>query len=146
MLRTADGLGVTQVYFTGYTPYPSQPNDERLPHLKVKIDKQISKTALGAEKTVNWKHVEDISEAIKDLKKEEYLIAALEQTPGSQSLNSYKSSKNIALVVGNEVDGLDAETINMTDIALEIPMSGSKESFNVAVAAAIALYALKFNA
>src|ERR1700752_2164597 len=80
LLRTADGLGLAKVYLTGYTPYPKMPGDTRLPHLDAKITKQINKTALGAEETVVWKQVTDISQAVDQLKLAGFTVAALEQT------------------------------------------------------------------
>lgn len=77
LLRTADGLGLQAVYLTGYTPYPLSPNDVRLPHLGQKIEKQIAKTALGAEKTRIWKHETDIIPLIERLRGDGYQMAAL---------------------------------------------------------------------
>ncbi|MDB5164506.1 MAG: hypothetical protein JWL89_132 [Candidatus Saccharibacteria bacterium] len=144
LLRTAEGLGVTKVFLTGYTPYPLTPNDTRLPHLAQKLDKQIAKTALDAEKTLEWEHVEDISDVFNNLKKDGYQIAALEQTPASIPLPDFKSPDKIAIILGREVEGLEPEILALCDTALEIPMFGQKESFNVVQAAAIALYHLRF--
>jgi 23S rRNA (guanosine2251-2'-O)-methyltransferase len=145
ILRSADGFGLEKVYFTGYTPYPSTKNDSRLPHISSKIDKQIHKTALGAENNVAWQHAEQIEDVINKLKKQDYLIVALEQTQKSKLLNEFKSAKKTAIIVGNEVDGLDKAALNLTDEYIEIPMAGSKESYNVAIAASIAMYHMKFN-
>lgn len=142
LLRTADGLGIERVYFTGYTPYPALENDNRLPHLRDKIERQIDKTALGAQKSVPWRHAEHIGDVIKKLKADNFVIAALEQTAKAKSLPKFKPHGNIALVVGNEVEGLDNEVLALADIHLQIPMLGAKESFNVAVSGAIALYHL----
>jgi len=144
LLRTADGLGVRHIYFTGYTPYPEAIDDQRLPHIRARLSKQIHKTALGAEKTLSWKHESDIFNLLNQLREDGFLIVALEQTPGSQALTDYHSSKDIALIVGNEVTGLTAEVIKQADLCLEIPMLGKKESLNVTVAAAIALYQLRY--
>lgn len=146
LLRTADGLGVHHIYFTGYTPYPAHPKDDRLPHLAAKINNQIHKTALGAEKSVSWSHVKNLEELLEQIKNENFMLAALEQTSNSEPLPGYKSSKNIALIVGNEVAGIEKTILDLCDIRLEIPMVGSKESFNVAVAASIAIYHLRFYA
>lgn len=140
LLRTCDGLGTQKVYLTGYTPYPKHKNDARLPHLATKIDKEISKTALGAEKTVPWEYQEDIFDVIGHLKAEDFTIAALEQTPKSTSLLDFKAPAKLALIVGREVEGIEAEVLAMTDQTIEIPMHGQKESFNVVIAAAIAIY------
>jgi 23S rRNA (guanosine2251-2'-O)-methyltransferase len=142
ILRSADGFGAGKVYLTGYTPYPKKADDERLPHLAVKIDRQIHKTALGAEETVEWCYQSKIEELINELKKNGFLVAALEQTPTATLLNKFLPDKKIALIVGNEIDGLDQKTLRLCDAYLQIPMRGSKESFNVAVAAAVAMYQL----
>ncbi|HXR49727.1 MAG TPA: TrmH family RNA methyltransferase [Verrucomicrobiae bacterium] len=145
LLRTADGLGVQQVWLTGYTPYPLVLHDERLPHLAQKIDRHIIKTALGAEKTVSWQYKTDIKTVIKDLKHRGFTIAALEQVPNAISLPDFKPPEKLALVVGREVEGLEPEVVQMCDPSLEIPMFGSKESFNVVQAAAMALYHFRFS-
>ncbi len=146
LLRTADGLGIQQVWLTGYTPYPLMPNDRRLPHLANKQDQQIAKTALGAEKTLHLSQVADIQLAIGDLRQAGFKLAALEQTANSLSLPALKPPDKIALIVGREVEGLESEVLAACDFCLEIPMFGQKESFNVAAAAAMALYALRFAA
>jgi len=142
LLRTAEGLGVEQVYLTGYTPYPAQPQDKRLPHEISKIDKQISKTALGAEKILGIDS--DIDATISDLKKTGFVIAAIEQSDNSVELPKYQPPKKIALLVGREVDGLEPEFLRQCEIILEIPMFGKKESFNVVQAAAMTLYHCRF--
>jgi len=145
LLRTADGLGIYKVYITGYSPYPETMNDTRLPHERLKISKLVNKTALGAEKSVNWQHVKDVYNLIDRLKKSNYKIAALEQTAKSVMLPEYKVKEKEALIVGNELTGIDDEVLLKCDVHLEIPMLGRKESFNVAVAGAIALYHLTNN-
>jgi len=144
LLRTADGLGVEMVYLTGYSPYPEARGDVRLPHVRLRATKQIRKTALGAEETVKWAHYPGVSDLIDRLKENNFTVVALEQTKSSQKLPDFKLKGNSALIVGNEVDGLDEETLSLVDSQVEIPMLGQKESFNVAVAAAIALYHLRF--
>lgn len=142
ILRSADGLGATHVYLTGYTPYPSLSSDNRLPHIAAKIDRQIQKTALGAQATVAWSHEPDILKLIKQLKARGYTVAALEQTPKSLSLSDFQPSQDIALVVGNEIEGLPPAILELTSPHLQIPMHGRKESLNVSVAASIGLYQL----
>lgn len=144
LLRTADGLGVAKVYLTGYTPYPLAPDDERLPHLARKLDAQIDKTALGAGQSVAWEHQADIATALTALRGDGYKLAALEQAPDSIALPDYQPPDKLAVVVGREVEGLEPEVLARCDFILEIPMFGSKESFNVAVAAAMALYHCRF--
>lgn len=142
MLRTADGLGINKVYLTGYTPYPAMEKDSRLPHIAAKVDRQIQKTALGAEKSVDWNHSDDIYALLYDLKSAGHQIVALEQTKKALPISKFKPAQDIALIIGSEVGGLDKAVLDMCDTHIQIPMSGKKESFNVAVAAAIALYHL----
>lgn len=144
LLRTAEGLGLEKVYITGYSPYPESEPDERLPHIRQRVAKQIDKTALGAQKTLSWNHVPDIEKCLVELGEVGFLIAALEQTPKAQVLNEYYSDESIALVVGNEIEGLDQKTLDKIAVHLRIPMLGHKESFNVAAAGAMALYHLRY--
>jgi tRNA G18 (ribose-2'-O)-methylase SpoU len=140
MLRTADGLGIDKVYLTGCSPYPKTAADKRLPHVIKRVEKQIEKTALGAQQTLNWAYSEDINPVIDKLRKEGFTVTALEQSPAAVSIQKFKPSVRQALVVGNEVSGLDAKTQSSCDGTVEIPMSGKKESFNVSIASAIAMY------
>lgn len=144
LLRTAEGLGVRQVVCTGYTPYPLMVADVRLPHLAQKIDRRIAKTALGAEHTQSWAHDDDIANTIQILKADGYRIVGLEQTPAAIALPSYQIPEKIALIVGREVEGIEPEVLALCDDTVEIPMFGSKESFNVVQAAAMALYRFTF--
>jgi 23S rRNA (guanosine2251-2'-O)-methyltransferase len=144
ILRTAEGLGVKKVCLTGYTPYPASNNDKRMPHIVAKIDRQIQKTALGAEKTVDWEHEESVSDVINNLKAEGFQVIALEQTENSFPLAAFKTPEKIALIVGREVEGIEQEVLRLCDQAVEIPMLGKKESFNVVQAAAMALYHMRF--
>ncbi len=144
LLRTADGLGVKTVYFTGYTPYPLHAADERLPHIANKLDKQIHKTALGAEKFQKWLYQEDILSLIQTLKSDGYTVCALEQSPNSVALPKFIAPNKIAIIIGREVEGLESAVLAAATIVLEIPMKGKKESFNVAQAAAMALYHVSF--
>lgn len=142
LLRTAEGLGVSKVFFTGYTPYPHTNGDTRLPHLSSKLSKQIHKTALGAEALIPWEVHEDVATVIHDLKTSGFSILGLEQTDKSVPLSSYSPAKKSALVLGREVEGIDRSILRLCDSVVEIPMRGQKESFNVVQAAAIALYVL----
>jgi 23S rRNA (guanosine2251-2'-O)-methyltransferase len=142
LLRTADGLGVKKVYLTGYTPYPMTNNDTRMPHEAAKLNKQITKTALGAEKFVDWNYSRDIFTVLDKLKRNKYRVVALEQTPLSVVLADYKPPQKICLIVGREVEGIEREILDEVDDVVEVIMYGKKESLNVVQAAAIALYAL----
>ncbi|MEJ0073610.1 MAG: TrmH family RNA methyltransferase [Candidatus Saccharibacteria bacterium] len=145
LLRTAEGLGVSHVYFTGYTPYPALPADDpRLPHLAQKLTRQIHKTALGAEDLVPWSAETDIRELIEQLRTAGYRLLGLEQAPNGVVLPDYHPDGNVALLLGREVEGIDPDLLALCDDVAEIPMSGRKESFNVVQAAAMALYQLRF--
>lgn len=144
LLRTAEGIGVSTVYFSGYTPYPQMPNDTRLPHISAKLTAQIQKTALGAETSQNWEYVESIEALLNKLSADSFTVAALEQTTDSVALHSYDPPKKVALLLGREVEGIDPSLLRRADVTVEIPMNGSKESFNVVQAAAMALFQLRF--
>lgn len=143
IFRTCDGFGVDHLFLSGYTPYPKTANDTRLPHIASKLTAQISKTALGAEKTVSFSYREDIKELIGQLKNEGYKVVALEQAENSQTLFDYQPNGDVALLLGEEVHGTPAELLQLCDEAVEIPMQGQKESFNVSVATGITLYAIR---
>jgi tRNA G18 (ribose-2'-O)-methylase SpoU len=143
LLRTADGLGVHTVYLTGYTPYPQNKADERLPHLARKIDSQIAKTALGAERSAIWQQYDSVTELITSLKSSGYTLVGLEQAQNSVLLPEFSPPDKIAVLLGSEVNGIEQDLINLCDTVVEIPMYGQKESFNVVQASAICLYALR---
>jgi 23S rRNA (guanosine2251-2'-O)-methyltransferase len=145
LLRTAEGLGVKEVLITGYSPYPAMKDDERLPHLAEKAGRQIAKTALGTEDSINWRHIDDLTEPLEQLSARGFVIAALEQTGAAQPLNDYVPPDMIALIVGNEVSGIDDRSLKLSDVHLVIPMLGRKESFNVSAAGAMALYHLRYS-
>jgi len=145
LLRTAEGLGVQQVILTGYTPYPLlAQGDPRLPHLALKIDKQIHKTALDAEHQVMWRHEDDVFSVIAQLKADGFTVAAIEQAPHSIKLPAYKPDPKVVLLVGREVEGVEPEVLAVCDKILEIPMFGHKESYNVVQASAMGLYHCRF--
>lgn len=143
LLRTAECMGVGRTYFTGYTPYPTIPDDARLPHIHTKLTQQIQKTALGTEAAAAWEHHEDINTLLDELHAQGYTIAALEQSPASISLPAYRPTEKTALLIGREVEGIDPNLLSRCDIILEIPQYGEKESLNVVQATAIALYHLR---
>jgi 23S rRNA (guanosine2251-2'-O)-methyltransferase len=142
ILRTCDGLGIQKVYIGGISPYPRTPDDTRLPHLSEKLTRDIHKTALGAEKTVQIITYNDVFEIIADLKGRGIAIVGLEQAPGSIPLNKITLDRPVSLLLGAEVTGIEATLLASCDKIAEIPMQGLKESFNVSVAAGIALYVL----
>ncbi len=143
ILRTADGFGVEEIYFTGITPYPATENDTRLPHISKKLTEQINKTALGAVATTKWSHNQDVIKLVDDLKQQGYRIIGLEQAKDSIPLSKYTPAEKCALILGNEVSGINKELLATCDDIVEIIMYGHKESFNVVQATAVALYALR---
>lgn len=134
LFRSADGAGVSHIYLSGYTPTP-------IDRFK-RPQKEIAKTALGAEKTTSWEHRKTAGECIKELKRKDFYICALEQSPQSVPYTKKIDHQKIVLIVGNEVRGISGKTRSLCDIILEIPMRGRKNSLNVSVAGAIALYTL----
>lgn len=145
LLRTAEGLGVHRVIFTGYTPYPEQPGqDPRLPHIRAKLTKDIHKTALGAEAIVPWRHEQDIGHTLRALAAQGYTIVGLEQSSQSISLPQYAPASKLAILLGREVEGIDPDLLHYCHDIVEIPMYGKKESYNVVQAAAMMLYHCRF--
>lgn len=139
IFRTAEGLGVNEIILSGYTPYPVHVDDDRLPHIAEKITKQIHKTALGAEKLLPFRRYENIEDFLVINK---LPLIALEQAENSTKLSDYERKGAFILVLGEEVEGISTALLSKCETILEIPMQGQKESFNVSVAAGIALYAL----
>ena len=140
IFRTCEGLGISKIILSGYTPYPRVPNDPRLPHISLKLTNQIHKTALGAEEMVPFEYQE--TPDLAALKASGYRIVGLEQDKRSVMLPDYKTPSKVALLLGEEVHGLTPELLDICDDLIEIPMHGQKESFNVSVATGIALYEL----
>lgn len=147
--RTCDALGVQKMIFSGYTPYPTFEGDTRMPHFADKITRQIHKTALGAESSVDFEYRETLQEIIIQAQTEDAVLVALEQHPTSitpslcsTELRKKFGGKTIYLLLGNEVHGVQDEVLTKMDYIMEIPMQGVKESLNVSVAAGIAIYAL----
>lgn len=140
IFRTCEGFGVKKIIISGYSPYPTIPNDSRLPHIREKLTLQIHKTALGAETMVPFEYA--TTPDLAYLKSMGHRIVALEQNECSINLADYKTPQKVALLLGEEVHGITDDLINQCDDIVEIPMVGRKESFNVSVATGIALYQL----
>jgi 23S rRNA (guanosine2251-2'-O)-methyltransferase len=140
IFRTAEGFGVQKIILSGYTPYPKIPQDSRLPHTSEKLTSQIHKTALGAEILVPFEYSQ--LPPLKELRANNYRIVGLEQADRSITLKDYVVPDKLALLIGEEVNGIEANYLQQCDDVIEIPMVGKKESFNVSVATGIALYAL----
>ncbi|MDA0207815.1 MAG: TrmH family RNA methyltransferase [bacterium] len=126
IFRNCAAFGVEKLYLTGITGTPPR--------------KEISKVALGAEGLIAWEK-RDLSELIEEMKKKSVHIIGLDNTNGAQSIHGFKCDGDVALVLGNEVGGLDAYAKGMLDNLVEIPMK-KKRSLNVSVASGIALYVL----
>jgi 23S rRNA (guanosine2251-2'-O)-methyltransferase len=140
LFRTADAFGLRQVILSGYTPYPRTPDDSRLPHIVEKLTRQIAKTALGAEQTLSCLHFETLPEAVTALRGSGFHIYALEQSLSATPIQDIGFQYPSAILVGNEVAGLNDDELALADDVIEIRMHGQKESLNVSVAAGIALY------
>lgn len=150
ILRTAEGLGVAKVVYAGYTP--RYDDDSLLPHLKAKLNRQIERSALGAEKMVTQEMVANLTEWLEVRKAAGWTVMGLENNlaPEEQARKLILGSgaeqglraEQVVLVLGEEVNGIPAEVREKMDYFLEIPMVGRKESFNVSVAAGIALWGL----
>jgi tRNA G18 (ribose-2'-O)-methylase SpoU len=141
IFRTAEGFGVSKIYLSGYTPSL----DNGLPHVRAKIARELHKTALGAERMVPNEYVDDVEQLISKLKNDGFKIIGLEQDPRAIPLPNLRKGPTltqIALLLGEEVNGIEPKLRDLCDELIEIPMRGEKESFNVAVATGIALYAL----
>ncbi|PID32701.1 tRNA methyltransferase [Candidatus Saccharibacteria bacterium] len=143
IFRTCEGFGVEKIILSGYTPYPRIPNDSRLPHIAEKLTNQIHKTALGAEDLVPFEYFEDIEDWFRLNQQTDSLpLIALEQAPNSVKLPEFDPPEKMALILGEEVHGIEQSLLKSCQAAVEIPMHGQKESFNVSVACGIALYGL----
>jgi tRNA G18 (ribose-2'-O)-methylase SpoU len=136
MFRTADGAGVDEIVLSGYSPVPPKKDALYL----TDADKALRKTALGAEESMAWKKVTSLTRLVNQLRKEGYEIVALEQATGSIDYRQYRGKHKVALIVGNEVGGVAGKVLKNSDVILEIPMRGKKNSLNVSVATGIALY------
>jgi 23S rRNA (guanosine2251-2'-O)-methyltransferase len=125
VFRTSDAFKVEKVYLCGITATP--------PH------REIQKTALGADETVAWEHVEDVLQLVKNLQAEGYIVAAVEQVENSVSLLDFQpeTNKKYAFVFGNEVFGVNQNVVEQADFCLEIPQYGTKHSLNISVTAGV---------
>tara|TARA_B100000508_G_scaffold14126_1_gene9683 strand:- start:5807 stop:6277 length:471 start_codon:yes stop_codon:yes gene_type:complete len=132
IFRTADASGVSKVFLVGYTPSPI----DRFG----RIQTEISKTSLGASEEVTWQYFEKIEDVLHEMQSEGINVVAVEQTESSVSLADFDEPEQVVYVMGNEIDGVSDEVLNVADTIVEIPMLGTKESLNVSVAAGIILY------
>lgn len=130
VFRTSDAFRVECIYLCGITAVPPHP--------------EMHKTALGAEFTVDWKYVDNAVEAVDNLKKDGYTVYSVEQAEGSIMLEDIKldPDRKYAVVLGNEVKGVQQEVIDHSDGCIEIPQYGTKHSLNVSVTAGIVIWDL----
>lgn len=130
VFRTSDAFRIECIYLCGITATPPHP--------------EMHKTALGAEFTVNWKYVNNAVEAVDNLRAEGYTVYAVEQAEGSTMLNELEleAGRKYAIVMGNEVKGVQQEVIDNSDGCIEIPQYGTKHSLNVSVTAGIVIWDL----
>lgn len=131
IFRTCDGVGVEKLLLGGITPYPPHP--------------KVIKTAIGAEEHVPFEHFKDLKEELNRLKKEGYIVVSIEQTPKSKDFFHEPLSEKVVFIMGNELTGVSMELINLSDLVLELPMKGVKNSLNVATTTGVVLYNVMFS-
>ena len=130
VFRTCDAFAVSELWLCGYTPTP--------PH------RDIHKTALGATETVKWRHFKDTMSAVNEAREQGCVVMSVEQAHGSIALQDFTpdSSRPLALVLGNEVEGVNDAVLQASDGCIEIPQYGSKHSLNISVSAGVVLWEL----
>ncbi len=136
IFRTADAVGLNKVYLSGYTPTPI----DRFGRIR----NDFKKASLGSEKNIDWEQFTNLPELLKELKQKKYKIISLEQ---NQKSIDYKKAKYLlgdktVIIVGSETEGIEKKILDQSDLVIEIPMGGIKESLNVSVATGILLYQL----
>lgn len=132
IFRTADAVGVSKIFLTGVTPTPT----DRFG----RVQKDIAKSALGAETWIPFEYKKSLPVLIKQLRDDGFTIVALEQDKNAIDYRKFKIPKKVAIILGSEVEGLDKKTLKECDKIVHIPMHGKKESLNVSVAAGIVLF------
>lgn len=128
VFRSSDAFAIERLILVGFTATPPS--------------REITKTAIGATSSVDWTHVDDITDTLLQLKKNGYTITSIEQTDSSVSLLDWdiKPDQKLAIVMGNEVDGVSDEALALSDVAIEIPQYGTKHSLNVSVCTGVVLW------
>ncbi len=128
VFRTADAFRVQAIYLCGITGKPP--------------DREIRKTALGATESVDWLYFSTTKEAIEKLKSDEYMLCAVEQAEHATMLSEFNPAKEkkLALIFGNEVNGVDQEVINVCDTVIEVPQLGTKHSLNISVSVGVVVW------
>lgn len=133
VFRSSDAFAIERIILVGFTATPPS--------------REITKTAIGATSSVDWTHVDDITDTLLQLKRNGYTITSIEQTDSSVSLLDWdiKPDQKLAIVMGNEVDGVSDEALALSDVAIEIPQYGTKHSLNVSVCAGVVLWEVSRN-
>ncbi|HCV49830.1 RNA methyltransferase [Saprospiraceae bacterium] len=128
VFRSSDAFAIERIILVGFTATPPS--------------REITKTAIGATSSVDWTHVDDITDTLLQLKRNGYTITSIEQTDSSVSLLDWdiKPDQKLAIVMGNEVDGVSDEALALSDVAIEIPQYGTKHSLNVSVCTGVVLW------
>ena len=134
IFRTADAIGATKLFLVGYTPTPL----DRFGRIR----KDLAKVALRSEQSVPWEYHERIEPLLQALKKKKIQLIAVEQAEGALDYKKVRPARATALILGNEVEGIPQNVLNLCDVVAEIRMQGEKESLNVSVSAGIALFRL----
>ena len=135
LFRVMNCVGITTCVLGGITPGPY----DRFGRVR----NDFAKIALGAEKTITYSRVDSLVSYLRKKKKEGYDVVCLEQSQKSMVYTKYRITKPTCIVIGAEVDGVSDALLKMSDACLEIPMSGSKESLNVAIATSVLLFSLR---
>lgn len=131
VFRSSDAFAIERIVLVGITATPPS--------------REITKTAIGATSSVDWTHVDNIQDTLIQLKEDGYMIASIEQTDRSISLLDWDlpSDSKIAIVMGNEVDGVSDVALALSDVAIEIPQFGTKHSLNVSVCTGVVLWEVR---
>ena len=138
IFRTADAVNISKIYLTGYTPNPTDKFG--------RVQKDIAKSALGAETWVPWEYKKTLLPLIRKLKKDGFTIIALEQDKSAVDYRKIKmTTQKVVIILGGEVEGLAKNILDECDIIAEIQMHGKKESLNVSVATGVLLFRLLYS-
>lgn len=132
IFRTADALGVSRIYLSGYTPSPVDRFGRPV--------KEIAKTALGAEQTIHWEYAKSPAKFLRTLKRDGFGVVGIEQDKRAIDYKTFKPGKKVLVIVGNEVRGISTGLRQQCDALIEIPMKGRKESLNASVAFGVAAF------
>jgi tRNA G18 (ribose-2'-O)-methylase SpoU len=132
IFRTTDAVGVSKIYLSGYSPTPL----DRFGFPR----KDFAKSALGSELAVPWEVIENPEDFVVRIKKEGFTVVSVEQHATSIDYKQFTPGDKTLVILGNEVSGVSAEVLSLSDVITEIPMRGMKESLNISVSAGIVLY------